>query len=130
MIIKSVKEGQFNIAICSVYIKDYNEAQNNIDLFQKEDSQDVEGHFVKGVVEYHLNNFDDAIIAFEKVIIVKADSYMAHNNLGVIMLLQSKFDDALKHFNTSLLIKPDYADAFYNKGVALCNLGQFEDAIR
>jgi hypothetical protein len=47
----------------------------------------VEGHFVKGVVEYHMNNYDEAIAAFEKVVDAKLDSYMAHNNLGVIMLL-------------------------------------------
>jgi tetratricopeptide (TPR) repeat protein len=74
-------------------------------------------------VEYHLNNYEEALEAFERVIDVRNESYMAHNNMGVIQLLQSRYEEALKHFNLALQSKPDYADAFYNKGVALCNLG-------
>ena len=33
MELKSVKEGHFNIAICNVYIKEYNAAKSSIDEY-------------------------------------------------------------------------------------------------
>ena len=33
MALKSVKEGHFNIAICNVYIKEFNDAKSNIDEY-------------------------------------------------------------------------------------------------
>ena len=61
MEIKQVKQGYFNLAICSVFLKDYQDAQININKYLQIEENDVEGYFIKGVVEYNLKNYDDAI---------------------------------------------------------------------
>lgn len=46
------------MAICNTYLKDYRVALKNIDEFLAQDQNDSEAYFVKGVIDYHLSNYD------------------------------------------------------------------------
>lgn len=54
-----------------------------IEKFLETENQDNEAMAVKGVIEYYLNNMDEAKKCFE-LVLSKTDNSLVHNNYGVI----------------------------------------------
>ncbi len=73
--------------------------------------------------------FNEAIEAFKKAILIKPDYAVAYNNMGNTLNEQGKLDKAIELFNKAIYFKPDYAEAYYNLGSALQVQGKHDEAI-
>ena len=58
----------------------------------------------------------------------KANTCIAHLNLGNVLLVQGKVAEATRCYIEALRIKPDYADAHFNLGRILQTSGKLEEA--
>jgi len=82
-----------------------------------------------GASAARLGQFDQAILAFKRVLAIKPDSADAFYNMGKVLKQLGKLEEAIQAYNNALAIDPDHADAFYNMGNALKEQGELEEAI-
>ena len=82
-----------------------------------------------GVANNAQGKVEEAIVAWNKALLIKPGFAEAHNNIGAAFLSQGKFEEASAAYNKALLIKPDYANAHYNLGITLQELGRLEEAV-
>ena len=76
-----------------------------------------------------LGRIDEAIVHYEKALVIKPAYAEAHNNLGNTLHKLDRSEEAFAHYRRALAINPNYAEAHDNLGVALAALGQYEEAI-
>ena len=81
-----------------------------------------------GVANNAQGKLEEAIVAWNKALLIKPGFAEAHNNIGAAFLSQGKFEEASAAYNKALLIKPDYANAHYNLGITLQELDKLEEA--
>ena len=74
-------------------------------------------------------HWQDTKTIFEHALQVNANSYVAHNNLGIVLSGQGQDANAIDHFNQALRIEPESAVTHLNLGNALDRLGKFEEAL-
>ncbi len=74
-------------------------------------------------------DFDRAIVHYNRALQIDSDSAEIHYNLGNLFVSQKKLNDAIKYYNKALEIAPDFPDAHYNLGNALLEQEEFEEAI-
>jgi len=84
---------------------------------------------IKGACYAELKQFDAAVNAYERAIIIKPDYYKAHYNLGGVLHELGHLDSAVKSFKTALNIEPNYAEAHNNLGNVFRDLKQLDDAV-
>jgi len=74
-------------------------------------------------------HIDDAVVHYQRALVLDPDYADAHNNLGSVLLAQGKLDDAMAHFGQALASNPKHAEAHNNLGNALVAKGRIDDAI-
>ena len=109
--------------------KNYSSVVNQAHTLAKKYLKDAVLWNLYGSAAAQIGKLDAAIVAFEKVILLKPDYAEAYSNLGLALQGQSKLDQALRNYKIALSLKPDYPDAHYNLGNALYYSGHLEDAI-
>ncbi len=72
---------------------------------------------------------DEALVHFQKALVINPDYAEAHDNLGNALFQMGQADEALVHFQKALVINPDYAEAHNNLGEALRQKGQADEAM-
>ena len=77
-----------------------------------------------------LGQFDAAIEAYKKALVIKPDYADAYNNLGVVLKEKGKIGEAINAYKKALAIKPDYAEAYNNIGNAFRKKGELGEAIK
>ena len=77
----------------------------------------------------HLKDFNSAIEAYNKALVIKPDYAEAYINLGSALKEQGKLEEAIEAYNKALAIKPGHAEAYYNMGITLQEQGKLEEAI-
>lgn len=70
-----------------------------------------------GMVCYHQERLDEALVALQAAIEVAPDTPMAHNFLGIVLGEQGRFEEAQHHMHKAIEIKPDYAHAHFNLAI-------------
>ena len=91
-------------------------------------------------VGYLLENSEDSISAYDRVISLKPDLVEAYINRGAAKAALGQSDAAIADYNEAIRLKPDFydeairlkpddAEAYYNRGVAKDALGQRNAAI-
>jgi tetratricopeptide (TPR) repeat protein len=83
----------------------------------------------KGAELNQQGNFEEALIAYDQVIIIKPDDAEAYYYRGMILCQVDRFEEALISFDQAIVINPNHAGTFNNRGVALKELSRFNDAI-
>jgi predicted O-linked N-acetylglucosamine transferase (SPINDLY family) len=78
---------------------------------------------------YELRRYDEAIIQYDKALILKPDYAEAWSNKGVTLHGLEQYKEAITHYDRALSLKPDYEDAWINKAVALQELKRYPEAI-
>jgi protein O-GlcNAc transferase len=81
--------------------------------------ESAETYYLLAAACYKRNDFEGAIVNFQKAVTIKPDFAKAHYNLGVLFYQQGDLDTASSHYQAAISIYPDYKDAYYNLGV-LC----------
>jgi protein O-GlcNAc transferase len=82
-----------------------------------------------GAAKKGLGRMDEAIVAYNKALILQPDYPDTYNNMGVTLREQGKLEEAIAAYERALSIKPDYAEAFHNMGNALRAQGKLDEAI-
>jgi protein O-GlcNAc transferase len=78
------------------------------------------------------SRFDEAIVAYQKVLNLKPNSIVAAgtlNNLGNIFKEQSQLERAVNCYQQALQLDPSQPSFYLNLGTALCDQGQLEAGI-
>ena len=83
---------------------------------------------IMGAAAAQLEQFDQAVIAFQNALEIRPDDAKVYNNMGSAYKIQEKFQEAANCYKRALELNPDYAEACYNLGVAYMDLSMWEDA--
>ncbi len=100
----------------------------------KEDPDDLQGQMMIGRSYIAMQRWDEAKIAFTKVLELDPRNYTAHYRLGEIVLSNpvtgtpEESEEALAHFDKALISVPQDASILWAKGIALLQLGRFFEA--
>jgi protein O-mannosyl-transferase len=73
--------------------------------------------------------YSDAETLYRTTITRNANSWMAHNNLGLLLANKGRTDEALAHYRKALEINPNYAEAHNNLGLLLADRGRTDEAL-
>jgi tetratricopeptide (TPR) repeat protein len=84
--------------------------------------------FDQGVRFYQQGKFDEAIEAFEDVIINKPDFAEGYYNLGMAYMRQGDPDRAIEVMDKAIELKPDFVEAYFGIGQAHIDKGEEEQA--
>ena len=82
-----------------------------------------------GIIFFHLKNYQQSIIYFDKAVKLKSNLPDLYNNYSLALCQLSKFKTALECLDKATYIKPDYVDAFYNKANIYFQLKDYEKSI-
>ena len=78
---------------------------------------------------YRLEQFSEALAAFERAIRLKPDFYQAWYGRGQVLSTLGWYAEALDSYNQALQIKPNLQIVWRDKGVVLALLGRPEEAV-
>jgi tetratricopeptide (TPR) repeat protein len=76
-----------------------------------------------------LGRFDEAILSYDKAIVLAPDDPEAFYNRGGCLQKLKRFEEALVSYDKAIALNCDYADAFSNRGVVLQALGRHSEAV-
>ena len=91
-------------------------------------NSEAKNKFDQGVQFYQQGKFDEAIEAFEDVIINKPDFAEGYYNLGMAYLRQGDPDRAIEVIDKAIELKPDFVEAYFGIGQAYIDKGEEEQA--
>jgi tetratricopeptide (TPR) repeat protein len=83
----------------------------------------------KGIGLIEQIKYQEAIEAFDKVILRNPNYHKAYNNKGLALIRLGKYQEALDTCDKGISINPNLAELYINKGIALINLGEYQEAI-
>jgi len=92
------------------------------------ENREAKDKFDQGVQFYQQGKFDEAIEAFEDVIINKPGFAEGYYNLGMAYLRQGNPDRAIEVIDNAIELKPDFVAAYFGKGQAYIEKGEEEQA--
>ena len=76
------------------------------------------------------NDWQNAIIFYEKNLRYTPGSFIQHNNLGMAYADAGRFKESIKEYKQAISIKDAYAQVHYNLANSLNELGQTKEAIK
>ena len=101
--------------------------------FAEEDSLEAQEAWVnKGAAHAQLEEFDQAIVAYEEALRIDDDSEhaaTAETNLAYALWEFGREEQALEHAERAVETDPRFAEAWYNRGFLLVERGLAEDAV-
>ena len=80
------------------------------------------------MVSAALDQLDEAIKSYGRVIELVPDNALAHNNLGIVLGRLGHFEKAVTCYRRAISIQPGAAEPHNNLGVALTRLDRYEEA--
>lgn len=78
---------------------------------------------------FHDKRFEEAVVCYEKALLIEADNPLIIHNMGVAFKEMGKIDQAISCYEKTIAIAPDYYNAYFNMGVALQDKGEIDKAI-
>lgn len=96
---------------------------------QSETAQKAEDFFNQGNDYFVKQNYQQALVSYERAIAIKPDFAEAWTGRGIALEGLKRHSEALASHEKALAIKPDYADAWINRGVALARLKRYSEAL-
>lgn len=82
----------------------FTSALTSIDKFLNSYPNDSKGYYYKGVCNFALEKYNDALYAYIKAVSLDITNAKAYFNLGVTFYMQNKYDDALINIAKALII--------------------------
>ena len=105
------------------------EAAEILETVTRREPMDSGGYVNLGLAYHLLNNWDEAIWAFEKAIKLDEDNIRAYNNLGITHFFSGEGEKAEADFKRAISIDPDIAELHFNLGSLYERQVQYKDAI-
>lgn len=87
-------------------------------------------HYNLGNAHMHQGKYNEALIEFQRTILLHPGHARAYNNLGRIYVMQGRLDEAIAAFRQAVRINPGSAKALNNLGSAYLMNGDADSAIR
>ena len=78
---------------------------------------------------YQKGRMDEAIIQYQKALVLQPKSAAAYEYLGEALFQKGQMDGAIIQYQKALEIKPDFAEAHNNLGSSLLQMGRVNGAI-
>lgn len=85
---------------------------------------------VIGVLYNVSQDYDSAVVCFEKALSLRPNNYSLLNKMAATLANSNKFSVALKLYEQALQIRPQYTRAWLNLGVSYSNLNNHLDAAK
>ena len=76
-----------------------------------------------------IEEHEDAIAGYDRVVAIKSDYHKAWNNRGNSLHNLGRYEEAITSYDRAVAIKSDYHEAWNNRGISLHNLGRYEEAL-
>jgi tetratricopeptide (TPR) repeat protein len=86
-------------------------------------------HFTLGFLCHQMNDWEAAILNYEKALALKPDYVDAYLNIGSIYNEKCDFDRALAFYNKAIALNGMLPQAYYNRGIILQEMQKHEDAL-
>lgn len=127
----TIEGGQnLNFAIPSNYLKTLLVQSGTVKLLsENEQSISAETYFLRGDAMSELEQYEEAIVAYDQAIRLKPDYVKAYNNRGFAKIMLRQYFAAIADFDQAIQLKPDFADAYTQRGNAKALLYQYSAAI-
>ena len=108
--------------------QNYNDAERlSLSMIKKYPSHPFAWKVLSAVFR-NMGNFDKAIEAHQKNILLSPQDYEGFNNFALTLKEVGRFSEALENYQHAIKLKPDYAEAHNNQGILLKELGNLDDA--
>src|SRR3984893_16434966 len=85
-------------------------------------------YYILGLIAKVQSKFEEAVVAFQRVLKIDPNDVGTNVNLGQIYSQQRKYPEAIAAFRVALAAEPYNATALYNLGQALMRSGQRDEA--
>jgi tetratricopeptide (TPR) repeat protein len=85
---------------------------------------DSDSYFKAGNDNMMKENYEDAIIHYDKAIELNPSLVSAWNNKGIALSRLKRFEDAIRCYDKAIGLDPNHANAWYNKAKAFRDMGQ------
>jgi tetratricopeptide (TPR) repeat protein len=92
-------------------------------------SDSAADHYQRGLSLRRVNQFDQALAAFDAAVALDPALAEAHNARGIVLATLGRAEDALASFDRALTLRPDYAECCNNRGIVLQELGRLDVAL-
>jgi len=92
-------------------------------------TDDVQASFLNATALLSARNFEQAVDAFHKVLMLQPEMPEAHVNMGFSLIGLQRFETARQFFQSAIDIRPAQRNAYYGLAVAHEELGALHEAI-
>ncbi|CAN1542329.1 NrfG FOG, TPR repeat [Flavobacteriaceae bacterium] len=119
-----MKKKYFLMLILFIYIHNYSQIQYNlnkkrvIEYNQNKTLKSEEFYFKKGMANYKLNNFDDALLYFTKSIKLNSKKYNYYYMRGSCYLENRNKKKAISDFKNAIKLNTNYSNSYCKLGYA------------
>ena len=98
------------------------------DTVESHKEDDIAKHYEQALSYLDVNQYNKAIVEFEKCLYLDPDFHKAYCNLGVIYIRKKNYTRAVNLLTDAVAIKDDFKEAYFNLGLAYRKLNRLEDA--
>jgi len=120
-------QARLKLGYLYLYLDLYREAMQQVIILERNNLQNADSYFLKGLILKQTKTYEDAALAFKKSLEFNKKNDQAYILLGLIYT-ELKNDVALEYFKTAANMFLDNAEVFYNQGFALQEFGKYKDA--
>ena len=120
----SLAPARINLGIALFNLPDLPAAQKELQAAATAMPLAPQPHYLLGLLAKNNNRPDEAIAAFQKVLLIDPNDVGANVNVGQLLAQQRKYPEAIAVLRTAVAAEPYNATALYNLGTALMRSGQ------
>ena len=105
-------------------------SKSNVVPFQKpQENLIADDHVKQGEAFYLEGRYEEALISFEKAILMNADLDYAWYNRGNVLVKVQRLEEAIACYDQAIGINRQHYEAWYNRANVLMRLQRYEEAI-
>lgn len=93
------------------------------------EGQDPSLYYQQAIALMGVGQFSEAILWFNKVIELKADSIDSHYNKSLLLLTLARYPEAIESINQAIKLNPAVHALYCKQAVALNGVGQYQESI-
>lgn len=106
-----------------------NNSQNSETAPASEANMIADDYIKQGEGLYFQGNYDEAVVCFEKAILMNKNVDEAWYWRGNVLIKLQRYEEAIACYDQAISMKPDCWEAWYNKANLLAKLQKYEEAI-
>lgn len=114
----------YHLSICQYQLQEFEKGIEYIDLYIKENPKHSDGYFNKASLFECLDNYDQSITEYKKVLDIEPDHINTKFNLGKVYLNKQEYNTSISFFNEVLELNDQFGIALYNRAIAFAKLNE------